>query len=151
MSHNRLNYTQRLHERGFRVTPQRQTILDAICAAGGHTTLEEVWTRVHAGSPVLNRATVYRTLEFLRAMRLIVALELDGVTYYEIAGEAPHHHLVCRTCGQVSELEHALIARLGAQVRRRAGFIVDTDHVALHGQCAACHRKAQRRKSAKQE
>jgi Fur family ferric uptake transcriptional regulator len=140
MSHNRLDYAYTC-ARGFRVTrsaddPRRDL------RQPRHA--RQVWARVHAGAPALNRATVYRTLEFLRGMRLIVALELDGVTHYEIAGETPHHHLVCRTCGKVSALPHALLANLSAQVRRRAGFTVDTDHVVLHGQCAACSRKARR-------
>ncbi len=141
MSHDRLDYATRMRALGFRVTPQRQLILDAICAGHGHTTLEEIAARVRAKSPAINRATIYRTLDFLQMLHLVVALEWDGQTYYEIAGAEPHHHLICRECGRTEPLERALLDRLTRAVQRRQGFTVDMDHVTLSGVCARCRRK----------
>lgn len=151
MSHYQRDYTTLLHEQGFRVTPQRQLILDAICAGGGHTTFEEIYQRVQAKTTAINRATVYRTLDFLRELRLVVTADIGNSTVvYEIAGDTPHHHLVCRQCGAVSEIGHGELKKLFDQLQRDYGFSVDVDHLALFGQCAQC-RKANKQGSGKKE
>src|SRR5512143_118116 len=99
MSNGQTDYARVLHQRGFRMTPQREMILDAISQGRGHTDFDEIFARVQARSPAMNRATLYRTLEFLRQQRLIYSAEIGGHTVYEIAQDVPHHHLVCVNCG----------------------------------------------------
>ena len=140
MSHNRWDYAKLMHERGFRVTPQRQLILDAICAAGGHTTFDEIFARVQRTSTAVNRATVYRALDFLCGLRLVVGADLGGGRMvYEIAGDTPHHHLICRACGGQQVVEHKTMKGLFARFEREQAFHVDLDHVALPGLCAECY------------
>ena len=55
MSHDQQVFANLVRERGFRLTPQRQIILDAICEGGGHTTPEEIYERVQAVAPAVNR------------------------------------------------------------------------------------------------
>lgn len=141
MTHHRWDYAALLHERGFRVTPQRQLILDAVCAGAGHTTPEEIYERVRTTAPHVNRATVYRNLDFLCEMRLVVAAHIGGRMYYEIAGDAPHHHLICRRCDRVEQIGHEALKSVIARIEREHGFAVDMDHVALFGLCARCRRK----------
>ena len=138
MTHERFDYAALIRERGFRVTPQRQLILDAICAGGGHTTPDEIYARVRAKSPAVNRATVYRTLDFLCELRLVVAIHMGGQMFYEIAGDAPHHHLVCRQCSKIVEIGHHTLKALFSRIEREQQFRVDMDHVALFGLCKEC-------------
>src|ERR1700690_928181 len=100
------DYGNLLRRRGFRMTPQREIILDAINAGHGHTSFDEIFSRVQARSPAMNRATIYRTLEFLRKQELVFSAVLGGQTVYEIAAGEPHLHLVCTTCGAIHELHH---------------------------------------------
>jgi len=138
MTHHTSDYLTLLRDRGFRVTPQRQMILDAICESGGHTTPEEIYERIHAKAPAINLATVYRTVAFLSELRLITEMHVGGKTYYEIAGEAPHHHLVCRKCGHAEQIDHATIADLFERIAADQQFKVETDHLALVGLCKYC-------------
>ncbi len=139
MSHKEHDYAAMMRKRGFRVTPQRQLILDAICEAGGHTTPEEIYTRVQAKSSAINRATVYRTLDFLCEMRLVVAAHIGGGSMvYELAGEEPHHHLVCRSCGHAASIGHDIVQQWFDQVEHATAFAVDMDHLVLFGLCGAC-------------
>ncbi len=138
MSHLDFDFAGRMRALGFRVTPQRQLILDALCHSGGHVTPEALYERVHAEFPAINRATVYRTLNFLCDLRLVVALRWQGQTYYEIAGDPGHHHLVCRACGRMQELDNAVLEGLAAKVADQHGFVLDRDHVALAGLCSDC-------------
>ncbi len=143
MSHTRHDYAAEMRRRGFRVTPQRQIILDAICEAGGHTTADEIYNRVQAKSSAINRATVYRTLDFLCEMRLVVAAHVgSGPMVYELAGEEPHHHLICRTCGHTESIGHDIVQQWFAQVEQATSFTVDMDHLVLFGLCEQCRRSA---------
>src|SRR5215212_9245102 len=135
MMHHTFDFATLMRERGFRVTPQRQLILDAICESGGHTTPEEIYERVHAKAPAVNLATIYRTVDFLRDLRLITEMYIGGKTYYEIAGEAPHHHLVCRCCGHIEQIDHVTVVGLFARIEHEQQFKVETDHLALVGLC----------------
>lgn len=143
MSHNGKNYQAMLRARGFRVTRQRQLILDAICEGGGHTTLEAIFARAHARIPTLNLATLYRNLDFLCRQRLVVAIRLEGdQTVYEIAGDHPHHHLICRACGALLTLDHEPVDAFFDQIRAGCGFQADMDHLALYGLCQGCAQAA---------
>ncbi|MFN8471389.1 MAG: Fur family transcriptional regulator [Anaerolineae bacterium] len=139
MTHHEHDYAAQMRKRGFRVTPQRQLILDAICEAGGHTTPEEIYNRVQTKSTAINRATVYRTLDFLCQMRLVVAAHVGGGTMvYELAGERPHHHLICRACGQTASVGHEMVEQWFAQIEQETSFSVDMDHLVLFGLCEHC-------------
>jgi Fur family ferric uptake transcriptional regulator len=132
------DYTTLIHQRGFRVTPQRQLIMDAICAGNGHSTPDEIYRRVYAKAPAVNRATVYRNLDFLCEMRLVVAAQICGRMYYEVAGVEPHHHLVCRSCNRVEQISHHSVKDLFDKIDREQSFLIDMDHLALFGLCKDC-------------
>lgn len=140
MTHNRFDYASLWHERGFRVTPQRQLILDAVCQGAGHTTLPEIYARVQQMAPAINLATVYRTLDFLNEMGLVVSGDMgDGRMVYEIAGQEPHHHLVCRRCGASEQISHATVQALFDAIAGEQNFHIEMDHLVLFGTCQACH------------
>ena len=132
------DFAAHLHAHGYRLTPQRHLILEAIRQADDHVTPEEVYTSVHRQNSAISRATIYRTLDFLCEVRLIHALYWGGQMYYEIKDDQPHHHLVCRTCGAMTECEHGLLQALFEAVEKKHRFLIDMDHVALFGLCEAC-------------
>lgn len=116
-------------------------ILEAVRAGKGHSTPEQIYTRVSRKSPALNRATVYRTLEFLAEQHLIVSADIGtGGKVYEIAERTPHHHLVCERCGAVEQISHREMEAAFKQIDRQHGFQVTTKHLALFGLCRECRR-----------
>lgn len=128
-----------IRRRGLRLTPQRKLILDVIQQAGGHLTIEQIYRCVRERNPRLNLATVYRNLDVLCDLRLVVAADIGGGTWiYESAGEQPHHHLVCRACGAIARIEHSEVVELYQGIDRRHHFTIDMDHMALFGLCARC-------------
>ncbi len=139
MSHDMVAIASQLRQAGYRVTPQRQLILDAICELGGHVTPEAVYDQVKIITPSLNRATVYRTLHFLCAQQIITVTQLrDGRFGYELAGEAPHHHLVCQQCENSIEVPHTLLQQLYSQMETEYDFAIDMNHISFFGLCAQC-------------
>ncbi len=141
-------FASQLRSQGYRLTPQRHLILEAVRQAKRHVTPEQVYGTVHRQNPAISRATIYRTLDFLCEMRLIHALFWGGQMSYEIMGDVPHDHLICRTCGAIEPCDHALLVELSSAVAKKHHFNIDTDHVALFGECEHCHstaRKARKR------
>jgi Fur family ferric uptake transcriptional regulator len=138
MSHKERRFDQRIREMGYRLTPQRQLILDAVCGIDGHATVAEICQRVQAKAPAVNRATVYRNLNFLCEIRLLVSGEIGGKTVYELADPKPHHHLVCRSCGQVEFLADHHFRELMAHLLEEHDFVADIDHLTISGLCADC-------------
>jgi Fe2+ or Zn2+ uptake regulation protein len=142
MTHHTIDYQSIIRSAGHRVTPQRIIILDSVCAAGGHTTLGEVYARARQLDSEIDRSTIYRALKLFVELGLVVSADTgDGEVYYEIARQNPHHHLVCRECGTEQEIEHALLQGLFEQVYSEYNFKVDTDHIVLFGLCENCRRK----------
>lgn len=139
MTHNQTDWQEMLWAAGHRVTRQRAVILDAVCAGGGHTTLGDVYARARRADRALDRSTVYRALDLFVTLGIVVTADTGtGETTYEIARPQPHHHLVCRRCGQEREIDDAALRAMAAEIDARHGFAVNTDHLVLFGTCAAC-------------
>ena len=141
MTHTSLDLAAALHDRGARLTPQRQIILDTLCALGGHVTVAELYERVAADFPAIDRSTVYRALAFFVELGLVAAADIGGATVYEIApreGECEHHHLVCRGCGGVLHVSGATFDTLAAQLAADHGFAADLNSLTIHGRCREC-------------
>ena len=142
MENNWKSYAEVLHSRGFRMTPQRQLILDAIHQGSGHSTPNEIYDRVNGKLPAVNRATVYRTLEFLLELGLVTTAHGKGnQLLYELASPTPHHHLVCRCCDRVVQVDHAQVAACFAKLEQAYHFSIQTDHLVLFGVCESCSRR----------
>ena len=130
---------QELRERGHRLTPQRQMILEAIEASQGHVSAEAVHARVAAQFPQVNISTVYRTLELLQNLGLVRHTHFDdGIAQYHLASETPHQHMVCRRCGDEREIDVRVLDPLDRHLRERYGFEADLAHFALIGVCGRC-------------
>ncbi len=135
-------YDRLIRRGGFRVTLQRRAILQAVIQGGEHSSLEDVYQRVQASLPGINLATVYRDLNFLCELRILVAADVGGRNWvFELAGEVPHHHLVCRTCGKVERIEQAEVQGLVDRIAAEHEFFIDMDHMALFGLCKDCRKK----------
>jgi Fur family ferric uptake transcriptional regulator len=131
--------TELLRERGLRLTPQRQLVLDAVRDLG-HATPEQVHARVQGVAAGVNITTIYRTLDLLEGLGLVTHSHLShGAPTYH-AGEDRHVHLVCKGCGGIDEVETDRLGPLAEMLRGEKGFRLDISHVSFVGICAACAR-----------
>jgi Fur family transcriptional regulator, ferric uptake regulator len=127
-----------LRARGYRLTPQRQLVLQAVGELG-HATPDEIVTTVRRTATAVNISTVYRTLELLEELGLVQHAHLrHGASTYSLASDADHVHLVCRECGAVEEASTTLVADAVERLGREKGFTVDVGHFSLFGRCAGC-------------
>jgi Fur family ferric uptake transcriptional regulator len=127
-----------LREQGYRLTPQRTLIWEVLRDAGRHLTAEEIAAEVQRTLPDVNLSTVYRTLELLVSLDLVVETRLEGVaSYYEVSPEPTHHHFVCTRCGAVGHFGDALLAPVHDELGRQ-DFTVGHIQVTAFGLCRDC-------------
>ena len=134
------DWDEQLRARGYRVTPQRQLVLEAV-ARLGHATPEEIGTQVQQTARGVNISTIYRTLELLEQIGMVTHAHLDvkhGAPTYHLATEADHVHLVCRDCGRVTEIGPDAIRPLIIALEDQYGFETDVGHLTVFGRCADC-------------
>lgn len=133
-------FINQLRERGLRLTPQREVVLDVLHHLEGHVTVEEIYQEVQQVSPSVDISTVYRTLEVLQEFHLVAVVDIgDGQRRYELLTVAgPHHHLLCRHCGQMVTIEPDLFDPLVRRLEEGWGFTAELEHVIIPGICQAC-------------
>ncbi|RKT51545.1 Fur family transcriptional regulator [Saccharothrix australiensis] len=126
-----------LHDRGMRMTPQRQLVLDAVRELG-HATPEQICRRVRVTAPTVNITTIYRTLDLLDRLGMVRHTHLGhGAPTYSV-DEHEHVHLVCHRCGHIDEAPCEALTHLGGTLRADYGFELDASHLALSGTCRDC-------------
>jgi len=133
-------YTPQLRARGFRMTPQRLTILHVLHHSNGHLSPGEVYQQASRDIPGLTEATVYRTLEFLAKNGLARSAHMgNGHFVYEII-KPDHHHLICRKCGAEVEIDHTSLEQVYSNLETQSGFRFIDSHVTFFGLCPECQK-----------
>ncbi|MFE6775969.1 Fur family transcriptional regulator [Streptomyces sp. NPDC057702] len=127
-----------LRARGYRLTPQRQLVLEAVDTLE-HATPDAILTEVRRTASGVNISTVYRTLELLQDLGLLSHAHLGhGAPTYHLAARHHHLHLVCRDCTDVLEADQTIAEQFTRQLRESFGFDTDLKHFAIFGRCAKC-------------
>ena len=126
---------RRLARGGLRSTAPRRALLEAMLAMGDHFTAEEL----SAAVPAVGRATVFRTLRLLQDLGTVCLVVLDdGTSEYRLAEAGHHHHLVCSSCGRVSDIAGCDLTDLLRTVSADTGFEVEAHRLELYGRCSDC-------------
>jgi Fe2+ or Zn2+ uptake regulation protein len=129
-----------LRERGLRVTPQRLILHRVLAELGRHATADEILSAAGERLPNVSAPTVYATLELFEELGLVRRVPVDGgpVLYDPRADE--HHHLACRSCGRVVDLDATVDATPALRAARRAGARPERADLLLTGLCPDCAR-----------
>ncbi len=131
-----------LQEKGYRLTPQRMLVIEALHNAEEHISAEEIYEQLHSRYPYSNISTVYRSLELMKKLNLVTETDFgEGYVRYHVAEKGHHHHLVCRTCGRMMDLDESVLYLLRDALLHDYGFKADLRHLAISGECSKCRRK----------
>jgi Fur family ferric uptake transcriptional regulator len=132
-------YIDTLRTHGYRITPQREMIIEAIAHQGEHIDADEVFSRVRERTRTVNLATVYRTLDLLVEQGLAYRIDLgEGRVIYSNNQHGPHVHLVCRKCGRVFDADQALLLSVYQSLQTDYQFAADLQHISILGLCKDC-------------
>jgi Fur family transcriptional regulator, ferric uptake regulator len=127
-----------VRQQGGRVTSSRRLLLRALFDSKDHHTAEELAAEVQQQSPDIHLSTIYRNLDELERLGVIVHSHLGhGAATYHLATSA-HGHFVCEECGQMIEAPDNLFASLATVAKAQFDFTIDPHHFAMLGRCANC-------------
>lgn len=131
---------QALKNRGFKVTPQRLAIYEALLSTATHPTVESIYQMVSTKYPTMSLNTVYTTLNSLAKAGLARLVEAgDGFRYD--GNPLPHAHIICIKCHRVNDLaahiDHFL-TKLPNEAAATSGFKVQDYAVYFYGLCPQC-------------
>ncbi|TWH48901.1 Fur family transcriptional regulator [Sporomusa sp. KB1] len=137
---------QKFKDRDYKLTPQRQFILQVfIDNRDKHLSAEDVHNIVRQQANDIGLATVYRTLELLSELEILQKIDFgDGRSRYEInETNRPHHHhhLICLTCGRVIEFADDLMEDLENIIAQNSNFSIVDHQVKFYGYCQECRKK----------
>jgi Fur family transcriptional regulator, stress-responsive regulator len=131
-----------LKARSLQVTPQRVAVLRAL-ATSPHSTADEVHRLVQSELGSVSRQAVYDALAALTDRRLLRRIEPAGspARYEDRVGDN-HHHLVCRSCGRMVDVDCAVGEAPCLSPQDGAGYEIDEAEVTYWGRCRDCVARA---------
>lgn len=132
-----------LNARGYRLTTQRQRILEIFRAIpqGKHLSAEDLHNTLTQSGERIGLSTVYRTLHLMVYMGMLRELELaEGHKHYELNRplRERHHHLVCVYCNKTIEFSENQIDQVGKKQANSAGYYILDCQLTLYGICPEC-------------
>ncbi len=126
---------QRLELRGHRITTSRRRVLEALLDAPAHFTVDDVLRQVAD----VGRATVFRTMKLLQELNVVCRVMMeDGSFHYRLSTRGHHHHLVCRSCGRVTDFATCDVSSLIDQLARSTDYQIEGHWLEVYGRCASC-------------
>ena len=129
-----------LREHGVYVTAQRLAVLRAV-GEHPHTTADVVLQAVRDEIGTISRQSVFDALNTLSELGLLRRIQPSGSpARYETRTGDNHHHLICRTCGRVEDVDCAVGARPCLTASESYGFEIDEAEVLYWGHCPSCQR-----------
>ncbi len=135
-----------LRDHNLPATAQRLAIADAVLGTDQHLSAEDVAQALRAQGATAGTATVYRTLDVLVRSGLVVERDFgEGFKRYEASRGVPHHeHLLCTTCGKVTEFRDERLERMTTLLAEAHDFSRQRHRLVIYGLCGACRRGAAR-------
>ena len=98
-------YKELLESKGLKPTYQRLRILEFLERHENHPTVEMIYQELVKEIPTISRTTIYNTLNAFLEKGIIHSITITGTeTRYDIK-ECPHHHLLCKSCGRIFDVE----------------------------------------------
>lgn len=130
-------FRKHLKDGGYRITPERFEILDAIIAYEGHFVADELFIEMKKKNSEISRATVYNTLELLTQCSLLSKRNFgENKTRYEAnLGRTSHDHLICTDCGAIMEFSTPKVKKLIEEITSELGFQPTGYSFNIFGKC----------------
>lgn len=131
-------HDEMLRQVGLRVTNQRVSVLDTLADRDDAVTAQDLYLEFRRQGEGIGLSTVYRTLTSLVDAGLLDTFQRGGEQAFRACSPRHHHHLVCSTCNQVTELEAGLVEEWVGKVAETYDFEVVSHRADIYGICARC-------------
>lgn len=130
-----------IRESGFRATPQRIAIYEALWNAGSHPSVADIHDYAVKTDPSISLATVYKTLQLFSEIGLVREMGFrDGSTRYDPDTDF-HINLVCNKCGRIEDFDCISVEKIAPNLDKEAGFEVHSYSFEVRGLCSECRKQ----------
>src|ERR687886_3068845 len=134
-----------LNSRGWRLTPQRETILHVFqnLHRGNHLSAEELYNLLKQRGEAISLSTIYRSVKLMARMGILRELELaEGHKHYELNQPYPHHHhhLICVRCNKTIEFKNDSVLKIGTRTAKKESYHLLDCQMTIHAICPTCQR-----------
>lgn len=129
-----------LHEKGFKVTPQRLAICKSVLSSREHPTVEQVYETVKIKYPTLSLATVYQTLHLLTQIGLLQELGSSDVSSRYDPNSSPHLNIICKKCGKIQDYKSETIINFISQITRELKYPIIGQNLEIYTYCCKCEK-----------
>ena len=133
--------SERLRERGLRATSQRLVMNRLLRQSNRHLSAEQLLDEASEQLPGVSLPTVYATLELFEQLGIVRRVNGGGGTLRWDTRADAHHHMICRSCGRIEDMETPLDLERARRSAARSGFQPDRAEVVVSGLCASCAAK----------
>ena len=131
--------TDIFHAKRLKCTPQRLSVLKVLEESESYLSINTIHTRVKELLPGTGLATVYRSLETLVDLGLVVKVHLeDGCHSYAVAPEGHSHPIVCTECNKVIEFAECPLDKISEKLSKDTGIQIRNHFLQLFGRCREC-------------
>lgn len=135
------DFKQLLKANGLKFTIQREVILEMLYNSDEHLTPEGLHHLIQQKHPELNTgiATVYRTLSLLEDSEMVTSLSFGAQgKKYELGAKDHHDHIICTSCGNITEFVDEQIERRQKEITETLGFVMQEHSMQIYGICKNC-------------
>ena len=132
-------YKNILIDNGIKPTYQRIKILEFIRQKKTHLTVDEIYEALYKKVPTLSKTTIYNTLNIFRKHGLINVLSITESELRYDSNMEPHHHFLCRQCGQIFDVA---VRCQYVDIKQVDGHKIEEIHGYFRGICAGCLNKS---------
>jgi len=129
-----------LKNNGKSVTGVRSAILDILRSATSPLSPKQILSLITLKKPDL--ATIYRNLSLMESLAIINSVDLgEGFKRYEMNRPESHkHHIICRSCGKIEDVEECGLQEIEKKIFRKIGFKIEKHRLEFFGVCALCRK-----------
>ena len=127
-----------LRDAGLRVTRPRTAVIDELWRQP-HADADAISTAVRARLGKVSKQAIYDVLYALHGAGIVRRIEPAGSpALFELYRGDNHHHVVCRSCGEVADVDCAVGVRPCLDASDTHGFVIDEAEVTYWGTCPSC-------------
>lgn len=132
------NISEALRSSGYKVTPQRLAVYEALCNTYEHPNAEMLFAQLQPKYPMMSLATVYKTLDILEKIERIKVLNTGEDSFRYDADISDHHHVQCKICGRVDDVYEGVDNTTIKRLEGKTGYTIEDQQMYLFGICPKC-------------
>lgn len=136
-------FTDFLRKNDLKMTRERRLILKELFMSDTHLEAEDLLLRFRRKGEKVSRATIYRSFDLLLKAKLIAKSDFGHNHYHyeKKFGQKHHDHMICESCGEVTEFSENDLEKIQEEICKRHNFKISSHSLQIFGTCARCRQE----------